>query len=234
MNRGDYHESVRFGKMSVRYGESSSSSGLLISYTNLIDPYMLLGEREAAFESLEKARKWLGPEKRWRLRLTFLLEAASLALMSHNVGLAVDLIGQMEAVARGREDGVLMPGAYWKMRTFRMAHLGHTDEAWATISTLGSTWRNRAVFHYLDLIAAKAWLEMHSSGELSADTRAELVTFETLGLRGRKELLTLQGFLPLTINSASGDAATERPEATSPKPTTSLPGPGCPGSYAAE
>src|SRR6267378_4209980 len=201
MNRGDYHESIRYGQMTVRYGEASSSSGLLISYTNLIDPYMLLGQADAALECLERARRWLAPQKRWKLRLTFLLEAASFALMRRNVGLALDLISQMESTARGREDAVLMPGAYWKMRTFKMAHVGLLDEAYSTISSHGSTWKSRSVFHYLDLLAAKAWLETRATGGLSAETRHDLATFEILGLRGRRELLTLQGFLQAANDS---------------------------------
>ena len=196
MNRGDYSEAIRYGQMSVRYGEASSSSGLLISYTNLIDPYMLSGDADAALECLENARRWLAPEKRWKLRLTFLLEAASFALMRRNIGLALDVISQMEGVARGREDAVLMPGAYWKMRTFKMAHMGHLDEAYHTVLSRGTTWKGRSVFHYLDILAAKAWLETRDTGQLNAETQRDLKAFETLGLRGRRELLTLQGFLP--------------------------------------
>jgi len=195
MNRGDYNESIRYGQMSVRYGEASSSSGLLISYTNLIDPYMLLGQADAALECLERARRWLAPQKRWKLRLTFLLEAASFALMRRNTGLALDLISQMESVARGREEAVLMPGAYWKMRTFKMAHVGRVGEAFDTVSSIGSTWKRRSAFHYLDILAANAWLETRETGKLSAETRHDLGAFEALGLRGRRELLTLQGFL---------------------------------------
>ena len=210
MNRGDYDESVRYGQMSVRHGEASSSSGLMISYTNLMDPYMLMGQPDVAVECLERARKWLGPERRWKLRLTFFVEAASFALMSRNVGLALELISQMENLARGREKAVLMPGVYWKMRTFKMAHVGRTDEAYATISQQAASWRNRAIFHYLDILAAKSWLEMREAGELSAETRQDLGLFDTLGLTGRKKLLTLQGFLSPSNGSTMSDSTPER------------------------
>ncbi|HLZ46165.1 MAG TPA: hypothetical protein VKQ05_10860, partial [Gemmatimonadales bacterium] len=208
MNRGDYEESVRFGRMSVRYGEACGSSGLMISYTNLIDPYMLLRQQDAAVECLEKARNWLGPERRWKLRLTFVTEAASFALARGNVALALDLIGQMESLARGREESVLMPGAYWKMRVFKMAHVERADEAYSTLLSQAARWKSRAVFHYLDILAAKAWLEVRINGTLSPETSQDLQLFELLGLRGRRQLLTLQGFLPpyrtndKTVNSA--------------------------------
>jgi tetratricopeptide (TPR) repeat protein len=235
MNRGDYSEAVRYGQMSVRYGEASSSSGLLISYTNLIDPYMLLRQPEAALECLERARKWLAPERRWKLRLTFFVEAASFALMRRNVGLALDLISQMENLARGREEAVLMPGVYWKMRTFKMAQVGRSDEAYATISSQASSWRNRAIFHYLDILAAKSWIEMRETGGLSAETRHDLGLFEELGLRGRKELMTLQGFLmpssDSTMPESIGARASGRPSSHSAAPlgTDARPTPTRPG-----
>jgi tetratricopeptide (TPR) repeat protein len=206
MSRGDYDESIRYGEMSVQFGESSASSGLLISYTNLIDPYVLSGRHDAALECLEKARSWLGPERRWRLRLTFLIEEACFALLRHNVGLALDLIGQIEHIARGREEVVQMPGVYWKMRTFRMAHIGQADEAYATISTLAATWKPRAVYHHLDMLAAKAWLEVQKSGKVRPETSRDLEIFNELGLTGRKELLTLQGFLLPTDSSETESA----------------------------
>ena len=218
MNHGDYHESVRYGQLSVRYGESSASSGLMICYTNLIDPYLLLGDHNSALECLDKARKWLAPERRWKLRLTCLIESASFALIQRNVGLALDLIAQMESVARGREDALLMPGVYWKMQTFRLAQLGRTAEAYEIVSSQGAIWRTRAVFHYLDILGARAWLEVREEGRLRAETRQELEIFEALGLRGRKELLILQGFLQPGDSGTSNPAAEKRQ--TTPHPTS--------------
>jgi hypothetical protein len=135
-----------------------------------------------------------------------LIEEACFALLRHNVSLALDLIGQMEHVARGREEVVQMPGAYWKMRTFRMAHIGQADEAYATISTLAATWKPRAVYHHLDMLAAKAWLEVQKSGKVRPETSRDLEIFNELGLTGRKELLTLQGFLLPTDSSETESA----------------------------
>lgn len=195
MNRGDYEDAIRYGKMSVKYGESCSSSTLLIAYTNLIDPYMLLGQESAARDCLEKATKWIGPERRWKLRLTFLAEAASFALMQRNIGLAIDLIGQLEGVTRGREIAIPMPGAYWKLKAFRMAHLGRSDDAYGAVSSLATRWRTTSVFAYLDLIATKAWLEQRNEGATKPETLDELQVFKHLGATGKRRLLVLQGFL---------------------------------------
>jgi hypothetical protein len=160
-----------------------------------MDPYMLIGDEASALDCLDRARKWLGPERRWKLRLTFLLETASFALMQGNVGLALDLITQLEGVSRGREDAVPMPGPYWKLKAFKMAQIGHSDEAYGIVSSLASQWKKAFVFHYLDMVATKAWLECRENGSIRRETRDELKIFDSIGATGRKELLGLQGFL---------------------------------------
>jgi len=195
MSRGDYDDSVRYGKLSVKHGESCSSNYLLVAYTNLIDPYMLLGRESAAMDCLEKAKKWMGPERRWRLRLQFLAEAASFALMQRNVGLAIDLIEQLEGVSREREIAIPMPGTYWKLKAFKMAHLGRFEEAYSMVARLAEEWRNTMVFAYFDMAATKAWLEKLQEGSMRQETAKELDIFHRLGAIGKRQLLVLQGFL---------------------------------------
>jgi len=209
MNRGDYDDAVRYGQLGVKHGESCSSSYLLVAYTNLIDPYMLLGQEAAAMDCLEKATKWIGPERRWRLRLQFLAEAASFALMQRNIGLAMELIGQLEGVSREREIAIPMTGTYWKLKSFRMAKLGQMEEAQRTVSSLAAHWKNSMVFSYLDIVATKAWLEGLQEGTVRHETAKELEVFERLGAIGKRQLLVLQGFLqpldraqsPITLRS---------------------------------
>jgi DNA-binding SARP family transcriptional activator/tetratricopeptide (TPR) repeat protein len=212
MNRGDYDEAIRFGKISVQAGEASSCSNLSIAYTNLIDPYMLLSQEAAALECLEKGARCIGPERRWKLRLAFLVEAASLALMRRNLGLALDLIGQLEGIGHGRELAIPVPGAYWKLKAFRMAHLGQSDEAYGIVSSLVDQWRSTYVFPYLDMIAAKAWLERRQLSAVRSETLRELnEVFERTGAKGKRQLLTLQGFLePVRDTNAGSQARTLR------------------------
>jgi DNA-binding SARP family transcriptional activator/tetratricopeptide (TPR) repeat protein len=195
MNRGDYDEAIRYGRMSVECGESSANSTLVISYTNLIDPYMLLGKQSEAVDCLEKATKWMGPERRWKLRLQFLIEAASFALVQRNMALAIDLIEQIERLAHNRETAVAMPGAYWKLKLFRRATLGHWQEAYDAASLLVQRWRTSYTFPYLDLIALKAWMERTKSGAVEGETNEQLQAFSRLGAKGKRQLLVLQGFL---------------------------------------
>lgn len=198
MNRGDYDGALNYGRLSVKFGESCSSSYLLVAYTNLIDPYMLLGQEASATECLEKARRWIGPEHRWRLRLQFLVEAASLSLIQGNVGLAIDLITQLESVAQDREIAIPWAGSYWKLRAFKMAKLGRSDEAYSLVCSLGQRWRDRVVFSYLDMLAVKAWIERKNEGTLKPETTQELEIFTRLGAFGKRDLLALQGFLEPT------------------------------------
>jgi len=195
MNRGNYAESVSYGEMSVRLGEASSSSSLLTSYTNLIDPYLLTGREESARQCLESARRWLVPERRWKLQCAFFVEAASFALVQRNCALALDLIAQLEVIARDRESAVPMPGPYWKLKAFRKTHLGHVDEARAIVQLFAESWKHACPYHYLDILAVKAWVEVNQEGRVSEETEAELGIFDDMEAVGRRTLLALQGFL---------------------------------------
>jgi len=195
MNRGNYAESVSYGEMSVRLGEASSSSSLLTSYTNLIDPYLLTGREESARQCLESARQWLVPERRWKLQCAFFVEAASFALVQRNCALALDLIAQLEVIARDRESAVPMPGPYWKLKAFRKTHLGHVDEARAIVQLFAESWKHACPYHYLDILAVKAWVEVKQEGRVSEETEAELGIFDDMEAVGRRTLLALQGFL---------------------------------------
>jgi len=195
MQMGRHDEAIRFGEMSVEHGEACSCSSLIVSYTNLIDPYMLLGREEAARRCIDKATEWIGPERRWKLRLLYYSEAASYALMQRNISLALDLIGQLENISRDREVAIAMPGAYWKLRCFRMAQMGQWREAYQTASSLTTQWKDSYVLASLDMIAAKAWLERKENGAIRQETLEDLRVFQRIQAIGKRDLLVLQGFL---------------------------------------
>jgi len=194
MNRGNYTEAIAYGEMSVRLGEASSSSSLLTSYTNLIDPYLLTGRQESAVECLENARRWLVPQRRWKLQCAFFVEAASFALVQRNCALALDLIAQLEVLVRDRENAVPMPGPYWKLKIFRKVQFGHTDEARAIVRSFSERWKQTCPYHYLDILAVKAWMEWTEQGRLTEGTEADLRIFDEMEAVGRRTLLGLQGF----------------------------------------
>lgn len=87
-----------------------------------------------------------------------------------------------------------MPGAFWKLKIFRRGHLGEIAEASRMAAEMGEFFRPRSPMYYLDVLAAKAWLERHTMGGLKSETDRELNLFETLGLPGRRALFAAQGF----------------------------------------
>jgi DNA-binding SARP family transcriptional activator/tetratricopeptide (TPR) repeat protein len=199
MIRGDYADAIRYGELSVALGVASSRNYpvLVTSYTNLADAYVLSGRNERALECMESAAVSLGPERRWKIRCAFLLETAAFALIQGNLQLALDLAAQVEALGRGREDAMPMPGPYWKLRIFRAAHLGNAEEASSLAGTIGTFFSERCPYYYLDILGVKAWLEQRSTGQMRPQTEQELCTFEAIGAPGKRALLVAQGFLPL-------------------------------------
>ncbi len=215
--RGFYDDAISWGERSVALGESTKSSALQMAYTNLVDAYVLVGREGDAVASMERAREWLVPRRRWKFHCGFLVVNAAFSLIRGNIGLALDLIGQLEAVSRGREGAVPIPGAYWKLRILKEAHVGSVEEAHRLVQSRTELFRDGCLIHYLDVLAAKAWLEIRVNGENTPETLRDLCIFEQVGAVGKRELLTAQGFLrPLPSFESSDDYAL-RPTASNPK-----------------
>jgi len=195
MTRGFYQNAIMWGEKSIRAGEACSSPTLLTSYTNVMDPYLLTGRNDDALRCLENARRWLVPERRWKLHCAFLIEAASFALTQQNQTLALDLSAQLEVLCRGRDQAVAMPGPYWKLMIFRESLAGDSRHAYDLARTMIERLYARCPFHCLDIAAALAWLDMRRDGRLSELASRWLLLFDSLKAYGKKELLTVQGFL---------------------------------------
>jgi len=193
--RGLHADAIAFGNKAIALGEASSSSALQMSYTNLIDAYVLAGQEAKAIQCMESARRWLIPRRRWKFHCAFLMECAAFELIRGNTSLALDLIGQLENVARGREDAVPMLGPYWKLRIFREASLGRVEEAERLVFLKQAMLQNSCPLYFLDVLAAKAWLQRRTLGQVTAETQSELDIFEVVGAAGKKAILTAQGFL---------------------------------------
>ena len=193
--RGLYGDAIGWGEHSAELGEHARSSALQMAYTNLADAYVLVGRESDAVAAIERAREWLVPKRRWKFHCGFLVVNAAFSLIRGNVGLALDLIRQLEVVSRGKERAVPIPGAYWKLRVYKEAHLGSLEEAYRLAQDATKQFRDVSPLHYLDILAAKAWLEIRMNGENRPETLRDLCIFEELGAFGRRELLTAQGFL---------------------------------------
>jgi hypothetical protein len=106
-----------------------------------------------------------------------------------------------------------MPGSYWKLRIFRSAHLESPHETQRLVQVGTRLFRDSCPLHYLDVLAAKAWLEVRTEGKNSPETLRELHAFEEVGALGRQALLIAQGFL-----RRSSDGAIEESETASARP----------------
>jgi DNA-binding SARP family transcriptional activator len=192
--RGIYTEAMKWGEIAIALGESSKSSALQMTYTNLVDAYVLTGQEETAVKLMQRAREWLVPKRRWRFHCGFLVVNAAFELTRGNIALAIDIIRDLESVSRGREEANPIPGSYWKLKIFKAAHLQSFDEALRMIDFSSALFRD-APYQYLEILAAKTWLEMKMDGVNSETTLRELGSFDQLDIGGRRALLTLQGFL---------------------------------------
>jgi len=193
--QGDYKNAIRWGERSVGLGESSHSSALQMTYTNLVDAYVLVGRESDALMLMDRAKCWLVPKRRWKFHCGFFIVNAAFELTRGNVSLALDIIAEMERIARDREEAVPIPGAYWKLRVFRAAHLGPLGQAEQFVEAATARLRDICPFQYLDVLAAKAWLELRTSGQNTPTTAHELDLFDRFRAEGRRALLTAQGFL---------------------------------------
>jgi hypothetical protein len=174
-----------------------------------MDSYLLVGRVNDAVQCLENARKWLTPERRWRLRCAFFIEAAAFALSQHNHGLALDIIEQLEVLSRGQEQAVPMPGPYWKLMIFREAHISGSRQAHDLAKTMIDRLYMSCPFHCLDIAASMAWLDQRMYGRVTEETENWLLLFDSLKAEGKRALLTIQGFLtPRQRNDLGSEMST--------------------------
>jgi hypothetical protein len=213
--RGICDDAISWGELSVSLGEASKTSVLQMMYTNLVDAYVLAGREGDAVRYMERAREWLVPRRRWKFHCAFLMVNAAFALIQGNVALALECVDRLETIARGREDAVPIPGSYWKLRIFKAAHRGTAQEA-ARLVKFGRNLFRDCPIHDLEILAAKAWLELRTYGKHSAATMQELSLFETRGALGRKALLAAQGFLNSADSNRHEDFGTQ--EFVQPRP----------------
>jgi len=193
---GDPEEALRVGLLSVELGERATSQPELNSaYMNLADAHMLLSQNEQAFACLEAARRWLtgARQRTWRANADFLLESVSLALMSGNSALALDLMGELETLAGSRHRALADPSMFEKFRVYRAGHFMGHDEASAIAKAGMDRYRDRHPYYFLNMLAANAWVERTFLGAYSRQTVEELVLFDRAP--GKRAMLIAQGFL---------------------------------------
>ncbi len=193
---GDFENAVGVGIKSVPIGGClSSQPRLTIAYTNLAEAYMMLGQRELALQSMAAGKKVIDLQQSWRSQIEFLSESAHIALMMGDAPHALDLVRRLGEIASEREMAVPELGAFKKLRIFRAAHVQGLQEAFRLAGEARDQFRGRHNLHYMQALAATAWLERRSNGCCSEKTESELTIFERLSAKGLRAALTAQGFL---------------------------------------
>ena len=81
------------------------------------------------------------------------------------------------------------------------------EEAHQLVRKCTKLLRDHCPLFYLDVLAAKAWLETRACGHYSRETVRELGAFEEVGAVGRRALLIAQGFLSPSNTGAAKEGS---------------------------
>lgn len=110
-----------------------------------------------------------------------------------NTDHALDLIAELEVMVGNRHMALNDPSIYVKLRSFRAAYISGPQMAHDIACAAARIYQNRNPYCWLNVLAAKAWVERTFLGGHSAETQEEL---KLLGRApGKFALLRAQGFL---------------------------------------
>jgi hypothetical protein len=145
-----------------------------------------------------QAAVYLEKELRWRARLEFSCESANLALLQGDTAEALDAISNAARIADGRGWLLTPLMGFDKLRAFAALHERGCDEAHDIIDSACAHYRDRNPLGYFEALAVRSWVERQEAGSISPTTAAALAEFDHHPVRGRREVLIAQGFLPGT------------------------------------
>lgn len=194
--QGKFPQAAEMGCWSARLGAGLTGQPRMINaYMNAAEAFMMCGRKEDAAQYMELAKSHLSSHRTWKAELEFLCENASLALIGGDTSLALEIIASVEAAAAGREAAVPEPAVFAKLRAFRVMHLGGPDAAGPLVEQALDRFRSRHVLYFLEVLAARAWLEKLINASYLNQTRMELGLFDRYGAHGLKARLAAEGFL---------------------------------------
>jgi len=191
-----YEEAIEFGCRSIELGKRNiNQPELVTAYANLGDAYLLTGDRERAWDCLERAKEWVATHDDWYMTVIFLFESASRALATGNVALALNIKREIDTMTGSGQQLHVQGGLSVKLDALRALHEKGPESARQLALERKRFFRNRVPVFYLDALAVSAWLEKLTDGGYSSQTVEELKVFETWGAPGKRALLEAQGFL---------------------------------------
>jgi tetratricopeptide (TPR) repeat protein len=195
LHQGNYDSAVWFGELATHHGLQSLSPRVVRVHFNLAMALLMSGRREEGLRCVDEAIRASKGERSWSATLEFLLGYSSVALLTGDKALALDLIQRAEQVASGKERAVPNPSLFDRLRVFRTAHVANTDAALQLAVESANKFRGRSPFGYLGALASLCWVaRLSGSGEPDRE-REDLGLFARLGASGMREILVAQGFL---------------------------------------
>ena len=194
--QGKFSHAAEMGCWSARLGAGLTGQPRMINaYMNVAEAFMMCGRKEDAAQYMELAKNHRSGNRTWKAELEFLCENASLALIGRDTSLALEIIASAETAAAGREAAVPEPAVFAKLRAFRVMHSGGPDAARPLVEQALDRFRGRHLLYFLEVLAAKAWLEKLINGSYLSQTSTELGLFDRSGAHGLKARLAGEGFL---------------------------------------
>jgi len=191
-----YDEAIQLGCRSIELGKRNiNQPELVTAYANLGDAYLLTGERERAWDCLERAKEWVATHDDWYMTVIFLFESASRALATGNVALALNVKREIDTMTGSGQQLHVQGGLSVKLDALKALHEKGPESAKQLALERLRFFKNRVPVFYLDALAVSAWLEKLTDGRYSSKTLEELQVFETWGAPGKRALLEAQGFL---------------------------------------
>ena len=196
VNRGRFEQAVAFGVCAIDLGKRAVNQPNLISaYTNLADAYLLFPERDNALRCMDEARQWMRgvSQRTWLANAELLMENVTLALVTGNSPLALDLIEELERLVGSRQRALGDASAYEKFRVFRAAYTSGPAMARGIAKAAMERYSSKHPYYFLNVLAALAWVEETMFGGQSPETLEGLKLFDKAP--GKFALLKAQGFL---------------------------------------
>jgi hypothetical protein len=162
---------------------------------NLASSYQLTGSTAKFGKCLEFLQDWIGQDRDWVSKVEYCWERAELELSIGNHDDALKLIAAADREFEGRGYLSVTQGILERLRVFSTYYAEGPTIANRLARESVVRFEGRHVVGYLETLAALAWSERKLYGEVSRDTNRRLEMFDTVGARGKRASLTMQGFL---------------------------------------
>jgi DNA-binding SARP family transcriptional activator/tetratricopeptide (TPR) repeat protein len=191
---GDFEAAIRCGVESIELGERAlNQPALQNAYSNLVEAYLLNGDLDLASRSRDRANEWVGRERYWLARMQYLAEEGCHELILGNTARALDLAGEIERLAAGRERAIPAIGSFELLRTIRRRELNGPDAALAYASQVTGKYRGRVTLAFIAASVVEAFIT-RSASVREADLPSDVRPLLTL-VPGRRELYRAIGLL---------------------------------------